>query len=57
MINMNKKHYIIPTIRIQEIEFEDVMENPMSIPVYTNEDELIESSEEILVNKNSIWEE
>lgn len=57
MINMNKKHYIIPTIRIQEIESEDVMENPMSIPVYTNEDKLIEDGSEILANKHSVWEE
>ena len=57
MINMNKKHYIIPTIRIQEIDSEDIMENPMSIPVYTNEDELIEDGSEILVNSHSVWEE
>ena len=56
MINM-KRIYIIPTIRIQKIESEDIMENPMSIPIYSNEDELIEDGSEILVNKHSVWEE
>ncbi len=44
-------------IQVQSIESENLMENPMSIPVYTNEDELIEDGSEILVNKHSVWEE
>jgi queuine/archaeosine tRNA-ribosyltransferase len=53
-----KKIYVIPTIRIQEIDTQDgILETPMSIPVYTNEDELIEDSSEILVNTHSIWDE
>ena len=52
-----KKVYCKPTIQVQSIESENLMENPMSIPVYTNEDELIEDGSEILVNKHSVWEE
>jgi len=52
-----KKIYCMPMIQIKSIESEDVMENPMSIPVYTNDDELIEDGSEILVNNHSIWDE
>lgn len=54
---MNKKHYIIPTIRIQEIDSEDIMENPMSIPIYSDSTEVIEDGSEILTNKHSVWDE
>lgn len=52
-----KKNYVIPAIRIQEIDTnESILDTPMSIPFYKdNEDEISESSE-ILVNNNSIWD-
>lgn len=52
-----KKIYYKPTVQIRSIDSEDLMENPISIPIYTNEDELIEDGSEILVNKHSVWDE
>jgi len=53
-----KKTYVIPMIRIQEIDTnESILETPMSIPVYTNSDDVIEDGSEILVNTYSVWDE
>ncbi len=59
-----KKSYLIPDIRIQAIDTEDLMEEqPLSLPIFngTNPDypetETITSGEEILGNKSSVWDE
>ena len=56
-----KKSYLIPQIRIQSIDTEDIMEG--SIPIFngenqqTTESDVITDKSEILGNTNSVWDE
>ena len=56
-----KKSYLIPQIRIQSIDTEDIMEG--SIPIFnganpdTEETDVITNKNEILGNTNSVWDE
>lgn len=56
-----KKSYVIPDIRIQSIDTEDIMEN--SLPLFngqnpnTDETDIITSGSEILGNSGSVWDE
>ncbi len=56
-----KKTYLIPEIRIQSIDTEDIMEN--SLPIFngdntkTEESDVITEKSEILGNSSSVWDE
>lgn len=56
-----KRSYLIPQIRIQSIDTEDIMEG--SIPIFngenpqTTESDVITDKSEILGNTNSVWDE
>lgn len=52
-----KKEYLAPRITVLPFDSnDDLMEN--SIPIHMeSEDEKITESSEVLINKNSIWEE
>ena len=51
-----KKIYSKPVIHVQEIETGDnIMES--SIPMFTNEEDVITNSHDVLVNKQSVWGE
>ncbi|MBR5686645.1 MAG: hypothetical protein IKX36_01650 [Prevotella sp.] len=55
-----KKSYLIPQIRIQAIDTDDIMEG--SIPIFngenpqTEESDVITDKSEVLGNGNSVWD-
>lgn len=54
-MNMKKKKYVIPCIRIQSIESDNIME--MSLAINNNpDDSQITDGSEILINKHSVWD-
>ena len=53
-----KRIYLIPQIRIQAIDTEDIMEG--SLPIFNGdnaENDVITNKSEILGNSNSVWDE
>lgn len=57
-----KKSYLIPQIRIQSIDTEDIMEG--SLPIFNGdnprtdaENDVITDKSEILGNSNSVWDD
>ncbi len=54
-----KRKYVMPWIHIQNIESEDFLDESIQIHFSTNSDDeiLITDGSEILVNKNTVWEE
>lgn len=50
-----RKVYCKPRIQIQSIDSENLMDNPTSIPMFS--DETIIDDSEILINRHSIWDD
>ena len=52
-----KQIYYKPLIKIKLIECSELMDTPLSIPISSNEENLIIDENEVLVNKHSVWDE
>lgn len=59
-----KKTYMIPELRIQSIDSEDILDASVAaLPIYdennpkTEADDLVKSGTEVLGNHNSVWDE
>jgi len=56
-----KKTYMIPELRIQDIDSEDIMD--ASLPIFdannpaTNPEIVVEPGDEVLGNRSTVWDE
>lgn len=55
LFKMNKK-YINPDIKVENINFDDILETSIPFIKSDNEEDLISDKSEILVNTNSVWD-